>query len=499
MAGKRDGPTSDIASAFSVDSSGLQIYGACHDQTPLYTSGGSFAAGAALSKPTGDRNFSYNNYYNDTNVKKGDEQSQNVTITLSSIVGPSDQTQRQSYYISLFCMIICGSLVDFLGKLEYQILPGSDDGLVGLKNNYWATICLTAGSLLICSFAIISGRESFYSPNFSLKLIVKVCIPAITDLFVIVGRYVGLVFLPAAVVSILYNGLQLLFIAIFRWLRGRYMGKTQWFGLAFVAFGLIVVGMENFFSDDNDHDNNSNNTNNKENNDLNTMIGLIIMLVVGITGAIRNTIEEILLKEYDLHSHFIVGLESILALIFLFLIVIGLIDILPLFTNNLNTNWNDIGPAFTNAIKISGVFECGLIFFLVIYGKETMQMNVTKLSCAMTRKLFQQLYPIGVWIVSLIMYYFVSNKYGENWNLIYSWVRLFGFLLVLYGTNVYMKPPKSSSKTTKKSKLERKNGSLTQSQLGHHNRISRNSDGYAPGQTRRLLSPHTGNYYSDNK
>ena len=90
-----------------------------------------------------------------------------LTITLSSIIGPSNVDKRRVYYFSLLLMIFCGSSTDFIGKLVYQLLPSGDDSdssaIGSLKHDIWATWCLTAGSFFVCSFALISGRESFYS------------------------------------------------------------------------------------------------------------------------------------------------------------------------------------------------------------------------------------------------------------------------------------------------------------------------------------------------
>ena len=56
---------------------------------------------------------------------------------------------------------------------------------------------------------------------------------------------------------------------------------------------------------------------NKNQNWLTDFFEFHYMLFVGCTGAIRNTMEEILLKDYNFHSDFIVGMESILSLIFM--------------------------------------------------------------------------------------------------------------------------------------------------------------------------------------
>eukprot|EP01083_Nonionella_stella_P223027 795309_1 len=154
----------------------------------------------------------------------------------------SKSTQR-TFIIAITVMLICGSSNDFLGKLAYQILPGNDSGLEGLEVDYWATWMLTAGSFFICSFALISGRKSFKLLH--KQLFLKICIPSFMDLFVSGGRYLSLVFLPAAVISILKNGCQLFFLALIRrfW-RKKILTNTQWIGLWITIVGLILVSAQ---------------------------------------------------------------------------------------------------------------------------------------------------------------------------------------------------------------------------------------------------------------
>lgn len=210
----------------------------------------------------------------------------------SSIVGPSDPKLRRNFLISLSIMLVCGSGNDFFAKTIYQILPGYDSGLKGLKNDYWATVGLTAAAFFVCSFAIINGRHSF--KQLTWKSLSKIMIPAFMDLFVTGGRYLALVFLPAAVVSILKNGLQLFFLSLIRaFFRGKKFGRHQWYGLGILFVGLIIVSGHDLIdatNSDNDY------------TVLDSLFGVLLMVFVGFAGAVRNTIEEMLLKDYDFHS-----------------------------------------------------------------------------------------------------------------------------------------------------------------------------------------------------
>ena len=131
---------------------------------------------------------------------------------------------------------------------------------------------------------------------------------------------------------------------------------------------------------------------------------------------------------------FIVGMESIFSLIAV--LITGLIILII----DETTGWNDIIPGVWDALRIVGLTICLCLFMFSIYGKDTMQMKVTKLSSAMTRKLFQQLYPINTWILSIIIYS-IDNRYGEDWDQ-YSFLQLFGFIVVLYGTYIYYMQPR---------------------------------------------------------
>lgn len=168
------------------------------------------------------------------------------------------------------------------------------------------------------------------------------------------------------------------------------------------------------------------------------MIGFALMTAVAILGAIRNTMEEVLVKDEDYDSNFVVGVESIMSAAFT--AAIGVV--MMVFSGG---DWNGITPAIESGINTGGVVICMVLFLICIYGKDTMQMKVTKLSSSMTRKLFQAFYPLGTWALSVVTFWASGSPTTERhlgeelrWT---SFIRGFGFCIVFLGMGFYMKPP----------------------------------------------------------
>lgn len=330
---------------------------------------------------------------------------------MSVIIGP--RHNRSQYYVALCIMFLTGSGSDFLAKLVYQFLPSDISPLIF----YWFAWLLTISAFFICIFAIYKGRESFKLLNINYFL--RICIPALCDVFVSGGRYIALVFLPASIVSILKNGLQLVFLAMIRTCLSQYITKWQIAGIAILWIGLLLCMLQDIL----------------QINDPSTFWGMLLMFFVGLFGAIRNSIEEFLLKKENFHPDFILGLEGIIS--FIIMLIIGVIF---LFTT-INIDQFDFIP---NKVYIffglyPGSIICVIIFMFVLVTKKSTQFHVTKMSSAMTRKLFQQFYPIGVWFMVLFSYYLINHNFGEKWSS-YQWMRCLGILLVLLGTFVYLKP-----------------------------------------------------------
>eukprot|EP01084_Bolivina_argentea_P313806 543482_1 len=363
--------------------------------------------------------------------------------SINSISGPAKGSSLYAVFIiTLTVMIICGSCNDFLGKLIYQMFPGNDHTLHGidaLKAEYWITFSLTFASFFICSAAIFTKSASESYNKLNTKLVIKIFIPSIMDFFITGGRYLGLVFLSGAVVSILKNGTQLLFLAFLRrCLHHKTLKGSQLFGIIITIIGLLTVAAENIaITYTNDM------TEGSENTLKDSVIGIGIMLAVGFAGAVRNDLEELLLKNDNLDSDFVVGMESIISL--LATLIIGVILFIWDPFDNIGDKTNVFQNIYNKIVIAPGLIICFGLFVMAVYGKDTMQMKMTSLSSSLTRKLFQQIYPSVTWIISLsafqISFYFLHSQYkiGENWEGTYSYIRLSGFMIVLIGNCFYIK------------------------------------------------------------
>eukprot|EP01084_Bolivina_argentea_P297099 511772_1 len=242
----------------------------------------------------------------------------NTTVKVyrrESISGPTKGSAAFTIFITtLTLMIISGSSNDFLGKLIYQLYPCNKcdlEGVSALKHEYWLTFLLTFGSFFVCTFALFSksSRKSFDKVN--RKVILKMIIPSVMDTLVTGGRYLGMLFLSAALISILKNGSQLLFLALLRHcFHHKKLLCAEWFGIGIIIMGLFIVTMNRIYESISESDNG------EEITLKDSSIGIIIMISVGFAGAIRNDIEELLLKNDNLDSNFVVGLESAISLIF---------------------------------------------------------------------------------------------------------------------------------------------------------------------------------------
>ena len=171
------------------------------------------------------------------------------------------------------------------------------------------------------------------------------------------------------------------------------------------------------------------------------VIGMILMLFVGLLGAVRNDFEEMLLKNDDLAPDFVVGMESVISLTFTAFIGVALFIIDPFDNIDERSALSDVGR---NILTAPALIVCFVLFLIAIYGKDTMQMRMTALSSSLTRKLFQQMYPSGTWMISLIAFaitHKITQKevYGEQWEGSYSLLRLGGFCIVLIGNYFYIK------------------------------------------------------------
>eukprot|EP01084_Bolivina_argentea_P172916 299500_1 len=370
-----------------------------------------------------------------TNTNLLSDNKQHRRLSNESLEGPTIPQKQFRFYIIICFFLLIAAANTFISKTVYQLLPNNES-----KKDYWVSYLLTFAQFLISiPILLFAGKAMFkkFASNI-FHYLWRFCAISIFDIFVNGGRYIALIYLPAALVSLLSTVLQIIFLTLIRRCRKRKISIYNYIGVLIALIGIIAVTISNMLSSS------KSNTNSQQDNTY----GTIIMLFVGLSGAIRCTIEEILLKRYDndtiemdFNPAFVLGIESLIS--FIFTLILGLVLVGFHFDG---ANFDNIFPILRyNLIHVDYLLLCVLLFLLGIFFQDYLKMFVTKMSSAVTRKLVQSIQPSLIWIMSLIIYYSAkSDTLGEKWNNEWygSFLRLFGFLIVWFGVFIFMKQKK---------------------------------------------------------
>ncbi len=101
----------------------------------------------------------------------------------------------------------------------------------------------------------------------------------------------------------------------------------------------------------------------------------ILILYITFKGAIRNTMEEILLQQDDskMESDFLVGMESIISLLFMLLLGIVLMFTDPFHEDE---DYDDIGKAVNYILGFSAFIVCFCCLLLQYMAKIQCKVNI---------------------------------------------------------------------------------------------------------------------------
>eukprot|EP00927_Polykrikos_kofoidii_P026270 TRINITY_DN23423_c0_g1_i1.p1 TRINITY_DN23423_c0_g1~~TRINITY_DN23423_c0_g1_i1.p1 ORF type:complete len:403 (-),score=50.35 TRINITY_DN23423_c0_g1_i1:108-1316(-) len=340
------------------------------------------------------------------------------------------RTGRSSLRSAISLMMISAALYDFLGKTVYMLVPGEDSGLAGLRVNKWLTMLCTFGSFIACAVppTMVKSNREAVSEFMSLEFATKIIAPSVLDLLITGLRFVALVFLPPAVVSILKSSVQLLTLSFINRLRGKCLNNVQWISLGGALVGDAIISLaDTLWHEDNpDSQGNSNSQ----------LVGIVIVVMSGVLGAFRNAVEEMILNELDFPDGALLMVESWISavLILIVFVAIGLV-----------VQFHDMDKTFNYVVTDLRVAFCFILFLITSWGKDAGKFKVIKHSSSMVAKVLALLAPFGTWICSLCGYYgtyWATTTIGEPWENPASWVRFSGFFVIIVSGIVFVKQKK---------------------------------------------------------
>ncbi|EEY58458.1 Drug/Metabolite Transporter (DMT) Superfamily [Phytophthora infestans T30-4] len=267
----------------------------------------------------------------------------------------------------------------------------------------------------------------------SLRTMAAIALPSLLDLLQTVLCNVGLLWISSSVFQ-MARGSIIIFSAFFS---VRLMGKKL-YGYHYVSIWIVMLAVALVGYAGVGHHSNSTATDNG--NAFNAVLGLFFVIAAQILCALQIVVEEHMMLALNVSPMLLVGFEGLWGLVF-YVILVPILTLSPATGSAFATTWHeDFVDSFVQ-VKNSPALIMLILAYIVAVGTLNVTGNyVTKHLSAVMRSITETLRTLGVWMLSLFVYYVVqwqgSASPGEEWTA-YSWLELLGFVLMVFGTLAY--------------------------------------------------------------
>uniref|UniRef100_K3WAH1 EamA domain-containing protein n=1 Tax=Globisporangium ultimum (strain ATCC 200006 / CBS 805.95 / DAOM BR144) TaxID=431595 RepID=K3WAH1_GLOUD len=276
----------------------------------------------------------------------------------------------------------------------------------------------------------------------SLKTMVAVALPSLLDLLQTVLANVGLLWISSSVFQ-MARGSVIIFSAIFSVrLMGKRLFAYHYMSILVVAISVVLVGWAGVGHGDAKSGEPPKSKADSDRDTWNALLGLGFIIAAQVLCALQIVVEEHMMVALNVSPMLLVGLEGLWGLVF-YVILIPVLTLTPASSTGFSKIWHE--DFYDSFVKVgnSPTLVALILAYIVAVGTLNVTANyVTKHLSAVMRSIAETLRTLGVWMLSLFVYYVLKwqdpNSAGEQWTL-YSWVELLGFVLMVYGTLAYKK------------------------------------------------------------
>ena len=345
-------------------------------------------------------------------------------------------------------MLISGTFTTLFAKALYET-KGEGDLSCNVDDDAdknctfdkpWFTVFLMKISMTFCLvvyYGLGWGKDNPELPYPSWKTIKAVALPASLDLLNTVLGNTGLLWVNSSIYQ-MTRGSVVIFSAILgvRWL-GRKLRSFHYISIGLVILAVILVGAAGI-----EQKSSSNDDGSDDDADVGmTLVGLGFILAGQGVTAVQFTVEEGLMNNPDtaLDPVALVGFEGLWGLLF-FAGLAPVLTLTPRSGEDISIIWHeDFGDTFTQLSNSSDLVLLCFGYFVVIFLYNVSANFVTQCLSAVVRSILEACRVMGVWAVGLMLFYLGNSSYskvGEEWSN-WSFLELFGFGILLYGTFTY--------------------------------------------------------------
>ena len=340
--------------------------------------------------------------------------------------------------ITIIVFLITGSLSAVLINIAYSLQTKGYHNISKKFQRPWFQVwCMFLGMLplifnthviktLKCLPYKIGGKRQGWG------LFRITSIAAIFDLLCTILQFIAYKNLTPSIWQMLRGSILIFTALLSKFYRKKSLTITQWIGVIVIIIGITIVGLSYVL---NQEKNNSINDYSKSKElKMDILAVFLVFIAQGLT-AFKVIIEEEFLHDDDASSSEIVSYEGIWGIFLVTFIIMPIANIMP---------ENALTGIYENTIEsvymISHSWEILVteIFYVVtIIGFNQSGMLITQFSNAINRNIWEILKSIGVWIVSLFVYYVLKMREGGEKLTLMSLLQLFGFAICILGALVY--------------------------------------------------------------
>ena len=347
-------------------------------------------------------------------------------------------SDRRNIYISTligtFTTIFGKSLYETNGEGSEYCDMNDDDNKDCNFNKPWFTVFVMKFSMSLCLllyFGFGWGKENPNAPNPSWSTIKAVAFPASLDLLNTVLGNVGLLWVNSSIYQMTRGSVVIFSAFLSVKFLGRTMRSFHYWSIGFVLVAVIVVGVAGVMGSSDD-DSSSGGA---------VILGLGFILAAQMVTAVQFIAEESLMNnpKTTLDPVALVGFEGLWGLLY-FMVLAPVLTITPRSDMDVSSIWHEnFLDTFVQLSNSSALCWLTFGYFCTILMYNIAANIVTQTLSAVVRSILEACRVIGVWVVGLLFYYAGTGAIttvGEEWSS-WSFLQLFGFLVLMYGTFAY--------------------------------------------------------------
>mmetsp|Transcript_45687 Transcript_45687/g.104341 ORF Transcript_45687/g.104341 Transcript_45687/m.104341 type:complete len:297 (+) Transcript_45687:2-892(+) len=275
----------------------------------------------------------------------------------------------------------------------------------------------------------------------SWKRLQPLCLAALCDLFGQLFQRIGLLYVDMIVYQVLRGGMLLFTAGFRRTMLGHRTTPTENVGIAVIMVGLALTGMVACYGKQRE-----------DREDLGVwwrFFGTVMMLFGNAIISFQTVLEEKLMKtdETPVSPLVLVGIEGLVGVLWTSMFCLPVAQMLP--GEEGHGGHEDTVSTVRMLITSSVLQAVTIAYFIAIFAWNIAGMEICRMSSATTRHVLSQVRTAATWVAALMLYYSgLLPQYGEPWQGLESWGKLFGFGILVLGVLIYLNPdPRSGVRT----------------------------------------------------